>query len=91
MELHVTVRLPDPEEDALELVVASFADIDKIGARVASAARRWLRSVQVRKGEQRAVVGLAAYFTEGFRPDPNVPAATNGEAKPKPRRKKRAK
>jgi len=84
MQLHVTVSLPGTDEDALELEVSGFDDIDKIGARVASAARRWLRSVQVRKGVQHAEVGLAAYFVES---KPPAPAAANGSsAKPAAKR-----
>jgi hypothetical protein len=44
--------------------VEGFADIDKIGQRVATAARRWLRSVSVRKGTQSTSVSLRARFEE---------------------------
>jgi hypothetical protein len=48
----------------MDVDVTSFADIDRIGARVATAARRWLRSVQVRKGVQHTSIGLSATFSE---------------------------
>jgi len=87
MQLHVTVGLPDPEEDALELEVSGFDDIDKIGARVASAARSWLRSVQVRKGVQHAEVTMRAYFVETKHA---APAPSNGAgAKPAAKRRHR--
>lgn len=64
MRLYVTIGLPGEEEEPIEQEVEGFADIDKIGQRVATAARRWLRSVSVRKGTQSASVSLRATFEE---------------------------
>jgi hypothetical protein len=90
MQLHVTVRLPSGEEEPIEQVISSFDDIDRLGARVASATRRWLRSVQVRKGVQHTEVGLAAYFVEGEGVAAAEVTPSNGHPSPKRRRRKKA-
>jgi len=82
MDLHVVVALPTEDESSMDVDVTSFSDIDRIGARVATAARRWLRSVQVRKGVQHTTISLSACFSE-----PSASPRSNGAGK---RRAKKA-
>lgn len=80
MDLHVVVSLPDDDGEYMDVDVTSLADIDRIGARVATAARRWLRSVQVRKGVQHTSIILSATFPEPA-PAPRARHARKGKSK----------
>lgn len=91
MELHVTVAMPGDEEEAVAQEIVSFDDIDKIGARVASATRRWLRTVQVSKMRQRTSVLITAQFTEHPKPVGHELRAPIDGAHTKQRRRRKAK
>jgi hypothetical protein len=81
MQLHVEVALPGDDTDPIDVDVVSFDDIDRIAHKVAVGARRWLRSVDMRRGMQQGRIVLTATFTEG------EAAAPARERKPRRRKK----
>lgn len=91
MELHVKCTIGNLE-DGFEAEVESFEEIDKIGARVGSVVRRWLRyQVPLRGSGARTTIQLDATWRDGAKAEHAAPADSVEDQRPKPRRKKRAK
>jgi hypothetical protein len=82
MELQLEIHLANFDDEPIEQNLTSWDDIDKIGARVATSVRRWLRSVPLRKQGAGSSIQLNARWIE---------RETQAPAAPKAKRRKKAK
>jgi hypothetical protein len=80
MQLELEIHLANYDEDAIEQNVTNWDDIDKIGAKVATSVRRWLRSVPLRKQGARSSIQLNARWVER---EPRAAAAPKGKRRKK--------
>ncbi len=89
MQLVVTVAGFDDEDEAPEFELNTFADQDKVAARIARAVRNWIRVVPVRASGSRLNLAVTASWVEASPNHTHTKAAADAGA-PAPKRKKKA-
>ncbi len=89
MQLVVTVAGLDDENEPDEFQLNTFADQDKVAARIARAVRNWIRVVPVRASGSRLNLAVTAGWVEAT-PNHTHTETRTASATQAPKRKKKA-